>query len=167
MATQTQLPPLTLEGRRLLFRNFGGKPDRFNAAGQRNFAITLDPDEAQRMEADGWNVKWLPAREDGDEPQAILKVNLKYSERGRPPRVVMITEGGKTNLDESMVEVLDWAVVVNADVIIRAYHYDIGGKTGVSAYVNSLWVTILEDDLEKKYRDVPDSGDPALEPDDV
>jgi hypothetical protein len=146
------------------FRNFSGNADRFNAKGARNFKIALPDEDAKAMESDGWNIKWLQPREEEDAPLAILKVNVKYSERGRPPQIVMITSRGKTPLTEDMIDVLDWADIEDADVQIRAYHYDINGKTGISAYLNTLYVTIREDELALRYMDVPDA-EGAREPD--
>ena len=167
MAAKVQLPPLTLEGRSLLFRNFAGKKDRFNAEGSRNFSVVLTEDEGQAMNADGWNVKFHEPREEGDLTIATLKINVKYGGSGRPPRVVLITSRGKTPLDESMVETIDWADIVEADMMIRAWHYDINGSQGIAAYLTSLYVTIREDELEMKYMDVPDAGNyEPSEPDD-
>ena len=151
-----------LEGRRIFFRNFAGEEGRYNNAGQRNFVVFLNEDEAEAMMADGWNVKWLEPKEEGDLSQPILKVKVKFGGKGQPPRVVLITSRGRTNLDESMVSLLDWADIENVDMIIRPYEYDVNGKQGVSAYLKSIYVTIREDALELKYRDVPDSAASAI-----
>lgn len=68
-----------------------------------------------------------------------------------PPRIVMLTSVARTNVDENMVEVLDWANIENADIIVRAYEWEVNGKKGLKAYLKSLFVTIEEDYLERKY----------------
>ena len=143
-----------IEGARILFRNFAGKEGQYNREGDRGFSVLLDDDVAKMMEADGWNVKYLKPRTDEEEenPQAYIQVTVGY--RGRPPRIVMITSRGRTDLDESMVELLDWADIENADLILNPYSWDVNGKTGIKAYVKSLFVTIREDALERKYADV-------------
>jgi hypothetical protein len=154
---------ITLENVRILFRNFIGAEGKYNRAGARNFCAVLPNDIADLMERDGWNVKTLKAREEGDEPLRYIKCSVNYN--GRPPRIVMITSRGKTHLGEDMVSVLDWAEITNVDLIINPFEWDINGSTGVSAYVQSAYVTISEDELEKKYLDVPDSAAALLHAD--
>lgn len=158
--TGQRLEPVVLEGKRIVFRNFAGAVGRFNAEGDRNFNVLLDDEEAERMIADGWNIKWLQPREEGDKPQARLDVAVSYKEKTRPPRIVLLTSRGKTSLDEDRIGLLDWADIVNVDLILNPYHWSIAasGKSGIKAYLKSLYVTIREDELELKYMDVPDSA---------
>lgn len=155
-----KLQPVVLENARIIFRNFSGAEGKFNAKGRRNFNVLLDDVTAEGMAKDGWNIKYLKPREEDDEPQARLEVAVSFS--GRPPRVVMITSRGKTALDESMVSILDWAEVENVDLIVRPYEWEVNDKSGVKAYLQSLFITIHEDELERKYSDVPDSAVSAL-----
>lgn len=148
---------VVMEGVKIIFRNFEGKEGQYNRAGDRNFAVLLDDDVAEAMAQDGWNVKWLKPREDdadeGETPQAYLQVSVNF-DKGRPPRVVMITSRGRTNLDESTVEMLDWADITNVDMIVRPYEWSVNGKTGIKAYLQSIYVTIEEDELERKYAEM-------------
>ena len=138
-----------VEDARLIFRNFSGKEGQYNRAGDRNFCVILDPDTAEKMAADGWNIRTLEAREEGDADTPYIQVAVNF--KNRPPRVVMITSTARTNLDEDSVEVLDWADIRVADLIARAYTWEVNGKTGIKAYLQSLFVTIEEDELERKY----------------
>lgn len=162
-----RLQPVVLEDARIIFRNFSGAEGRYNAKGKRNFNVLLDDETAEAMLKDGWNVKYLQPREEGDKPQARVEVEVKFETKGQPPRVIMITSKGKTNLDESTVGLLDWAEIKSVDMIIRPYEWEVNGRTGVKAYLKSIYVEIVEDELELKYRDVPDSAQSALfeEPD--
>lgn len=156
-----QLSRLLLEDRRIVFRNFAGAEGRFNAEGDRNFHVLLGEQEAEAMLRDGWNVKFLQPREEGDIPQAHLIVTVKYG-RTMPPRVILITSRGKTPLDESMIQLLDWAEFDNVDMILNPYSWEVNGKSGVKAYLYAFYATIHEDALELKYADVPDSAMSAL-----
>lgn len=161
MAKKTkQLSNATLQEVRIGFRNFSGKAGKFNAEGDRNFVVFLDDDVAAAMLEDGWNIKVLEPRDPEDEPQPFIKVKLNY--RFRPPRVFLVTSRNKTALDESMLDILDWVDIKFSDVIIRPYHYDVNGKTGVTAYLQAIYVNIQEDDLHRKYAEVPDSAQQSM-----
>jgi hypothetical protein len=140
---------VTMEDVRIIFRNFAGREGMYNRAGDRNFAVILDDKSAADLSKDGWNVKWLKAREEGEREQAYLQVSVNF--KGRPPKVCMITSRGRTMLAEDDVEILDWADIVTVDCIVRPYEWAVNGKTGVKAYLQSLYVTISEDELELKY----------------
>ena len=59
-----------MESVRIIFRNFSGKEGQYNREGDRNFAVLLDDAVAERMAADGWNVKWLKPREDSEDDES-------------------------------------------------------------------------------------------------
>ncbi len=69
---------LVMEDAHIVFRNFAGKEGMYNAEGDRNFCILLDTELAEQMLADGWNIKNLRAREEGDPDQPYIQVSLKY-----------------------------------------------------------------------------------------
>lgn len=138
-----------VEDARIIFRNFSGKEGQYNREGDRNFAVVLDPDIAEQMLKDGWNVKYLSSREEGEDDTPYIQVSVNFN--NRPPRVVMITSTARTNLTEESVDVLDWAEIRTADLIARGYEWTVNGKSGVKAYLQSLFVTIEEDALERKY----------------
>lgn len=153
-----QLSPITIENAEIIFRNFAGKEGRFNGPGERSFAVILTPEVATAMAKDGWNVKALTAREedDSDTPYISVKVSFEH----RPPRVVLITSTARTQLSASNVDVLDYADIRMVDLILRPYYWEVGGKSGWKAYLQSMFVTIEEDELERKYaiNDVPPSS---------
>lgn len=145
---------VTIEDARIVFRNFAGKEGQYNREGDRNFAVLLDDDIAQQLEDDGWNVKYLKPRDEdeGGTPQAYISVTVSY--KGRPPRINMVSSRGRTPLSEDEVEILDWADIRTVDLIFRPYDWTVNGKSGTKAYLQSLFVTINEDELELKYADL-------------
>lgn len=138
-----------IEDARLVFRNFSGKEGQYNREGDRNFSVILDQDVAKQMLADGWNVKYLDSREEGEPDTPYIQVSVNF--KNRPPRVVMITSTARTNLTEESIAALDWAEIRIADLIARGYDWVVGDKAGTKAYLQSLFVTIEEDALERKY----------------
>lgn len=149
----------TIEGARLLFRNFAGREGQYNREGDRNFAVVIE-DEAliKSLEDEGWNVKYLDPRDEDDKATAYLQVSVNYDGKF-PPKVVMITERlGKrvrTDLDEESIESLDWVDIASADMTLNPYEWSVQGKSGVKAYLKSLFVVINLDELEAKYAEVP------------
>lgn len=149
---------ITLENARIGYKNFSGKEGQYNPAGRRNFMVFLDSEDGQRLQNDGWNVRWLKPKEEGEQPQAALPVQVEF-EKGRPPKIVQITSRGKTTLVAETVNVLDWADIESCDIIIRPYNWEMSdGRKGVKAYLSALYVTIKEDEFEKKYYNVPDTA---------
>jgi hypothetical protein len=144
-----------VEDARLVFRNFSGKEGQYNRQGDRNFSVILTDDAAKVMLKDGWNVKYLASRDEGDPDTPYIQIAVSY--KNRPPHVVMITSAGRVNLNEDSVEVLDWADIALCDLIARAYEWEVNGKTGIKAYLQSMFVTIEEDALERKYAIIDDS----------
>ena len=141
---------VTIEGAQILFRNFEGKEGQYNRKGDRNFACILPTEElAEEMLHDGWNVKYLKAREEGDAEVPYIQITVNF--QNKPPRIVMIAGGVRTNLTEDTVEVLDWADIANVDLIFNAYEWEVNGKSGIKAYLKTMFVTVEEDDLERKY----------------
>ena len=106
-----------VEDARIIFRNFEGKEGPYNRAGDRNFAVVLDHDVARQMLEDGWNVKYLPARDDTDEDTPYISVAVNF--KNRPPRVVLMTSTNRTQLNEDSVDVLDFADIAEVDLIAR------------------------------------------------
>ena len=143
---------IVMEDARIIFRNFAGKEGQYNREGDRNFCVLLEPELAEVLERDGWNVKTLRAREEEDEPTPYLAVTVGY--KGRPPKIYLINSRGRTAIDEDMVEMLDWVDIKQADLIIRPYEWTVSGNSGIKAYLASLYITIIEDELELKYADL-------------
>jgi hypothetical protein len=144
-----------IEDARIIFRNFSGKEGQYNREGDRNFAVILPEGIDETMLRDGWNVRYLEPREEGDPPTPYISVAVNFN--NRPPRIVLLTSTTRTQLDEKSVEVLDWSDIKTADLIARGYDWTVNGKSGTKAYLQSLFVTIEEDALERKYavHDVP------------
>lgn len=146
-----------IEDARLIFLNFAGKETEYNRQGDRNFGVILPEDVAQQMEADGWNIKWLKAREEGDVDVPWVQVSVSF--KNKPPKVVMVTSRNRTILDEDTIEMLDYADIAKVDLILNPYSWTVRDASGIKAYLKTMFVTIEEDELELKYAQEPNEED--------
>lgn len=140
---------IMIENARLIFKNFSGEESKFNRGGNKNFCVVLDPDMARDLEDEGWNVKYLRPREEGEEPTPYLQVTVAYG--NIPPKVIMIAGRNKTPLDSFAIGSLDYAEIKNVDLIIRPYHWEVNGKQGIKAYLKTMYVEIEQDAFASKY----------------
>lgn len=146
---------VTLKGVRLLFRNFAGEEGQYNKKGDRNFAVVLAPEIADDLASKDWNVKILAPRVDDEEGEETPYLPVAVNYENRPPNInVVQTNGRPVRLPESQVEMLDWADISNADLVVRAYAWNVNGKSGTKAYLKSLYVTLNQDELEREYAEL-------------
>lgn len=135
---------------RIIYRNFSGEPSQYNRAGERNFSVLIDDEEiAQALINEGWNVKIKPPREEGDTPFMSLPVKVKFNNNS--PKVYLKTGNIVNKLDENCISLLDTVDIVNVDMDIRPYNWEVNGKTGRSAYLRSICVTQDVDRFAKQF----------------
>lgn len=154
---------LIIENARIIFRNFAGAATNFNREGSRNFCVILeDAEVVENLIADGWNVKYLRARDEEESDTPYLQVTVNFD--NIPPEVYTIMQKSngkkiKNKLNEDTVDTLDDVDIENVDLIIRPYHWTVQGKGGVKAYLKKMYVTIDPDPLASKYADLDDDED--------
>nr|DAN83627.1 MAG TPA: hypothetical protein [Caudoviricetes sp.] len=146
-----QLGNLTLENARIFFKDFSAE-GRF-ANGKRTFCVEIPEDLVEQLQRDGWNLKSRESRVDPDAVTWFIKVEASY--RARPPRVICIPSitKNRTYLTEATIASLDYAEILNVDLTINPYPWEVNGKSGVKAYLGTMYVTIQEDPLDAKYTD--------------
>lgn len=146
---------LVIRDAKLFFRNFEGREQQFNAKGDRNFGVFIDPDIAKQLLADGWNIKTTKEDEDGNPGKPFLKVKVRYGEY--PPNVILVTSNNKTKLDEEDVKLIDRMDIDRADLIITPYSYNFNGRSGVSAYLKTGYFVQALDEFADLYGDIPET----------
>lgn len=151
---------LILENAKLVFTNFEGreKPP-YNRAGDRNICIDLtdmDPAFINQLKAAGWNVY------ESDNPEANVRISLavkiKFNHQYPQfnPKIYKVNDAGVNAgipvlLDEAAVGELDYMQITGADVIIRPYNYDIAGRVGIAAYLDTAYIRTCPDIFAAKY----------------
>ena len=130
---------LQIDDARIVYRNFSGTGSKFNREGDRNFAVVIpDQDMADELVNRGWNVKIKPPRDEDDTPFMFLPVKIKFNERG--PKVYLQSGERTVELDEEGIDCLDDVDILEVDLDIRPYDWEVNGKQGRTAYLQSIHV---------------------------
>ena len=144
---------LQIDDARIIFKNFEGRGDKFNREGDRNSSLLIeDPDTADAMIKEGWNVRIKPARDEDEPPFMRLPIKVKFSDYG--PNVYLITGDRRNELDEESIGCLDNIDIESVDMDIRPYDWEVNGKTGRTAYLQSMQVVQRIDRFAAKYADM-------------
>lgn len=141
---------LNIDEAAIIYRNFAGRGDKFNREGDRNFALIIPTKElADRLINDGWNVKIKPPRDDQETPFMYLPVKIKFNDRG--PNCYLVTAGRANRLDEESIGILDDVDILNVNLDIRPYDWEVNGKIGRTAYLQGIEVTQRVDRFAARY----------------
>lgn len=142
---------LSIENAKIIFRNFEGREDRFNRAGNRNFSVIIeDKEEALRLINDDWNLKVLKPRDPDESIAYYLPVTVNMEGN---TSVKLITNKNINTLDADSVSQLDYIEIDAVDLILRPYDWEVNGKSGRKAYLKTAYVTMVEDEFADKYAD--------------
>ena len=159
---------------RTTYKNFEGRKNEYNDAGQKTFSIRISEEEALHrfpmgydaygeivygpgLIDQGLNVKPMPHREDEINPDWHLPVSIRYDPDfpSRNPGVTMIstdTNGRPvhTSLNEFSIGLIDRADVIEYNVAVRIHNWKKNGKSGRKAYLRNMDVTVYQDCVEKR-----------------
>lgn len=141
-----RIPPLKIRNAELRFKNFAGVGKKFNAEGDRNFHVVINPNDADKLQKDGWNIKWHEPRNEDEDRWASLKVAARFDKY--PPTVMIRTDGVTTPLNAGSVGILDWATLSNVNVMITASYWTTATGKGFKAYLSRLMADVDSDDFE-------------------
>lgn len=141
---------LQIDDARIIYRNFRGEGGKFNREGDRNFAVVIPKQElADELRNRGWNVKIKPPKDEEDSPFMYLPVKVKFNDRG--PQVYLRTGDRVNRLDEERISILDDINIHSVDLDIRPYDWDVNGKSGRTAYLQSIEVIQEIDRFAARY----------------
>lgn len=128
---------LEIEEASIIYRNFSGEGSKYNREGDRNFAVIIRTEEDKELLVnEGWNVKIKPPRDEYEDPFMYLPVKVKFNSRG--PAAYIKSVDSVTRLNEDTIGILDEIDILSVDLDLRPYDWDVNGKTGRTAYLQSI-----------------------------
>lgn len=143
---------LQIDDAKIVYRNFAGVGSKFNRDGDKNFAVVIEDEAvANELVERGWNIKIKPARDENDTPFMILPVKVKFTERG--PSAYLKSGSATRRLDEDSIACLDDVDILSVDLDIRPFDWEVNGKQGRTAYLQSIYVTQEVDRFAARYED--------------
>lgn len=141
---------LQIDDAKIIFKNFEGRGDKFNREGDRNFSLLIeDPNTADALIREGWNVKIKPGRDADEDDFMRLPVKVKFTDYG--PNVYLWTGDRRNELDEESIACLDNIDIESINMDIRPYNWEVNGRTGRTAYLQSMEVFQRIDRFAARY----------------
>ena len=135
MENVRNIPPLNIQGAKIVKRNFAGRAEDYNREGNRYFTVRIDnPELANSLLADGWKLREGKLRNEDDEPRWYMDVKVAFNEY-YPTKICVYAGKTRRELNEDTVATL-----------VRPRYWEVNGKSGYKAYLKVLHVTIEEED---------------------
>lgn len=140
-----------IEDARIIYRNFAGQGSKFNREGDRSFSMIIPDQECcDILVNEGFNVKIKPPREEDETPFMFLPIKVKFNNRG--PNIYLRSGNNVKKLSEDEIFILDDIDILTVDMDIRAYDWEVNGKTGKTAYLQAMDVTQNIDRFGARYQ---------------
>jgi len=136
----------TIENTRAIFKNFEGREGKFNAAGKRSFAITLDEKQAKELKKAGFNVK--DPKNDGDDWFLSIAVAKNFYNN---PTLNTVSDGVAHEVDFENAKELDFIEFDSVDVTFKKYEWTVNGNSGIKAYLDEFYGVLPKKALAGKY----------------
>lgn len=140
---------IEFENAEIIYRNFEGREDKFNRAGNRHFSVILSEKQAIQLSDMGCNVKRTKPRDPEEEGKPYVKIFLGMYE----PEIYVITRGRKKLLQPNQYAKLDRVEIEEADLEVTKSNkeWESNGRTGYSLYLETLVCKIRESRILAKY----------------
>lgn len=124
----------------IMFTNFAGEKDRFNN-GMPQFNLVLSKEAADDLRSDGWNIRMMPPREEGDEPTYMTNINVSFGNGRRDPVVKLYSSlDGKRScrqLSRDTLGILDDIRLERINLRIGSFNYD-GDRYTMKGYLHEM-----------------------------
>lgn len=152
---------LNIEGGEIAYSNFAGRISDYNENGNRTVTFVIHNDIAKKLIEDGWRVRRQEFPNDPDRPpRYLLEATMTFRTKdGRPkdPKIFIVRDDNSfVHVTEETVGTLDAADIISADAVIGPWYWERNGKSGIKAYINSLYIKVKENPIDAKYRPMID-----------
>ncbi len=138
----------------IAYSNFSGRPTQFNPeGGSRNVTFVIPEDIAEGLIEEGWRVR----RQEFDDGtyRYLLEASFLFRTRNgqpRDPKIFIVQDNRLIHVTEETADALDRADIVSVDAVISPSYWEYAGRSGIKAYINSMYITIKENPIDAKYR---------------
>lgn len=144
---------------KIAYSNFSGRPTNWNPdGGVRNVTFVIPDEVAQAIKDDGWNIREQVIDDEGN-IRYLLEAKITFRTRtGQPrdPKIFIVRNDSLVHITEETVATLDRADILSVDAVLGPSYWEWGGRKGIAAYVNSMYLTIKENPIDEKYRKMMD-----------
>jgi len=141
---------LSIDEARIVFRNFSGVENRYNAKGNRNFSVVIENEEQEMaLREEHWNVKTKPSRSDPDDVFRYLPVKINYNYRA--PHVYLNKNGKRQPLSQEDIGLIDTEDIIYVNLDLRPSDWNVNGKTGRAAYLDGIEVFCSSSRFDREY----------------
>lgn len=149
-----------LSNRSIIYRNFAGRKEQYNPNGQRKFTVVINPDDAQMLASNGWNVKIRPPKNEGDDPFCTLEVKIRLDLDWAKPKIKQFSRTGVVGITEDNIANFDQAEFEKVDIVLRQYVWtNMKGETGVSAQLSEMNAKLAQGVLDAKWAEEEGPGE--------
>ena len=150
---------LQIDDARIIFKNFEGRGDKFNREGDRNFSLRIDDENtADALVKEGWNVRIKEERDEDEGPFMRRPIKVKFTNYG--PNVYLRTGDRVNELNEESIACLDSIEIDSVSIDFRPYDWDVNGRTGRTADLQSMEVVQRIDRFAARYANKNDEEVP-------
>jgi hypothetical protein len=151
---QAWIPDIEIENAQIkwTFSHFDGREDTFNAEGDHNYTVIIPEDVAQKLLADGWNIRTMAGHEEGDPDEHLLKVKISFKYEG--PKLFLIKGNRKFRIEDKRdLKDIRRDTCERIDLIIQPSRWVHGKDSGISAYTKELYATVRQNRFDEMYAD--------------
>lgn len=159
-----RIPDINITEGQIAYSNFSGAPTQYKPeGGERSVTFVIPDNIAEDLANEGWKIR-LQEFDDGTSRYLLDTTFLFRTRNGQPrdPKIFIVRDKKLIHVTEETVDSLDHADIVSVDAVISPSYWEWAGKSGIKAYINSMYITIKENPIDAKYRKMMEEESPDM-----